>query len=98
METQRPLWFIFSGMGTQWPKMGRQMMQIDMFRTSIMKCDRALRPHGISLYDMIMEGDSKSFDSVTNSFVTIAAIQVCCLYYIKPPDYEVISFSAIVPL
>jgi hypothetical protein len=43
-------------------------------------------------------GDSKTFDSVTNSFVTIAAIQVCCLYYIKPPDYEVISFSAIVPL
>ncbi|XP_071129497.1 fatty acid synthase-like isoform X4 [Mytilus edulis] len=76
IESQRPLWFIFSGMGTQWPKMGRQMMHINMFRTSIMKCDRALRPHGVSLYDMIMEGDVNVFDSVTNSFIAIAAIQV----------------------
>lgn len=64
-------------MGTQWPKMGRQMMQINMFRTSIMKCDRALRPHGVSLYDMIMEGDVNVFESVTKSFIAIAAIQVC---------------------
>lgn len=42
-----------------------------------MKCDRALRPHGLQLYDMIMEGDNCVFDKVTNSFVAIAAIQVC---------------------
>ncbi|XP_064637682.1 fatty acid synthase-like isoform X2 [Lineus longissimus] len=73
---KRPVWYVFSGMGTQWPGMGRDLMDIDVFHQSIMKSDIVLRPYGISLYDLLMKGDEKAFDNTLNSFVGVAAIQV----------------------
>ena len=75
-EVNRPLWFVFAGMGTQWFGMGRQMMRLDVFRRSILKCESYLRPHGIGLYDLLMKGNEKTFENTIYSFVGIAAIQV----------------------
>ncbi|XP_045164352.2 fatty acid synthase-like [Mercenaria mercenaria] len=73
---KRPVWYVFSGMGTQWHGMGRQMMEIDAFRTSILQSDATLQPYNMNLYDMLMNEGEATFENIMNSFVGIAAIQV----------------------
>lgn len=70
------MWFVFSGMGTQWAGMGKDLMQLEVFERGIRKCAEALEPEGINLYDIILSTDESTFDNVMNSFISIAAIQV----------------------
>ena len=55
--------------------MGKSLMEIDVFRNSIMKADAILKPHGLDLFNMIMAGEEIAND-VTKSFVGITSIQV----------------------
>lgn len=73
---KRPVWYVFSGMGTQWAGMGNDLMQLDVFQKAIRKCSEALEPEGMNLYNILLNGSDNSFDNVLNSFVSIAAIQV----------------------
>lgn len=73
---KRPVWFVFSGMGTQWAGMGKDLMQLEIFEKGIRKCAEALEPEGVNLYDIILSSDESTFDNVMNSFISIAAIQV----------------------
>lgn len=64
-------------MGSQWQGMGRQLMQIDAFKQSILESDAVLKSKEIDLFKMIMDTDNETtFESVTNSFVGIVAIEV----------------------
>ncbi|XP_034192524.2 fatty acid synthase [Osmia lignaria lignaria] len=73
---KRPVWFVFSGMGSQWPGMGEALMRFPIFAQAIKKCDAALRPHGVDIVDIITNKDRKTFDNILNSFIGIAAIQI----------------------
>lgn len=73
---QRPVWYVFSGMGSQWPGMGKELMCIPSFSQSLQRCAEALKPLGVDLMDLILNGTNKTFDDVLNSFVSIAAVQV----------------------
>lgn len=71
-----PVWYVFSGMGSQWSGMGKTMMKFEVFEKSIKKSAEVLAPHGIDLLDTIMNGNDETFDNVLKSFVSIAAVQV----------------------
>merc|ERR1712089_87404 len=58
------------------------------FHNSIMKSDRALKPYGVSLYDILMNGDANTFDSTLNSFICIAGIQVALVDVLKSLGIE----------
>lgn len=73
---KRPIWFIFSGMGSQWNGMGKQLLNIPVFAEAIHKCDVVLKPKGVDVMDILTNEDSTLFDNILNSFVGIAAIQV----------------------
>ncbi|NP_001037478.1 p270 [Bombyx mori] len=73
---RRPVWFVYSGMGSQWPGMGAQLMRIPVFAAAIEKCNNVLKPKGINVVKIITDSDPKMFDDVLNSFVGIAAIQI----------------------
>lgn len=80
---KRPLWYVFSGMGTQWVGMGRDLMKIDVFEKSIMQSTELLKPYGIDLYHEIMNGTDETIQDTAFSFVAIASIQVALTNVLK---------------
>nr|XP_029497666.1 fatty acid synthase-like [Oncorhynchus nerka] len=74
--TPRPLWYICSGMGTQWGGMGRSLMQLPDFRESILRSDIALKDTGMCVSSLLMEADESTFEDTVQAFVGLAAIQI----------------------
>ncbi|CAO1363317.1 unnamed protein product [Diamesa hyperborea] len=75
-DEKRPIWYIYSGMGSQWASMAKEMMQVEVFRTAIQRCAEVLTPEGVDLVDILTRSDESKFDNILNSFVSIAAVQV----------------------
>ncbi|KOB74668.1 Uncharacterized protein OBRU01_08713, partial [Operophtera brumata] len=73
---KRPVWFVYSGMGSQWAGMASELMRIPIFAAAIYKCHKALEPKGINLTKIITEADPKIYDNILNSFIGIAAVQI----------------------
>jgi len=73
---KREVWYVFSGMGSQWTGMGRDLLTLPPFGESIEKTAKTLKPLGLDLYAIFNSNDKTVFDNVLNSFVGIAAIQV----------------------
>lgn len=73
---KKPIWFIYSGMGSQWATMGKQLLRIPVFAESICKSHRILQMKGVNLLRIITTDDATVFDSVLNSYVGIVAIEV----------------------
>ncbi|KAG5872018.1 hypothetical protein JTB14_036444 [Gonioctena quinquepunctata] len=72
----RPIWFIYPGVGSQWLGMGRDLMKIEVFRTTIRRCADALSPYGIVLEEIITTKDTKVLDDIVNICVAIIAVEV----------------------
>lgn len=64
-------------MGSQWNGMGKQLLNIPIFAEAIHKCEAVLKPKGVDLMNILTGEDSNLFANILNSFVGIAAIQVC---------------------
>lgn len=76
VDDKRPIWYIYSGMGSQWAGMAQDLMQIEVFKNSITKCANALSSKGIDLIKVITTKDENLFNNILNSFISITAIQV----------------------
>ncbi|XP_065209086.1 fatty acid synthase-like [Planococcus citri] len=85
---KRPVWVVFSGMGSQWPAMGKSLMNLPIFAESIRKCHKILRTKGLDLIKIITEDDPKIFDYILNAFVGIAAIQIALFDTLKAIGIE----------
>ncbi|XP_041972496.1 fatty acid synthase-like [Aricia agestis] len=75
-QGKRPLWFVYSGMGSQWVGMGKDLMRIPVFAAAMEKCHQVLKTKGINIVDIITSDDKKMFDNILHSFVGINAIQI----------------------
>ncbi|XP_063548210.1 fatty acid synthase-like [Cydia strobilella] len=72
----RPVWFVFSGVGSQWSGAARELMRLPVFASSIARSSAALKPHGVDLQYVIVDAPDAIFDNIINTFVSITAIQV----------------------
>nr|XP_049700707.1 fatty acid synthase [Helicoverpa armigera] len=88
---KRPLWFVYSGMGSQWAGMGADLMRIPTFAAAIHKCHKVLEPKGLDLIKIVTEIDNAIFENILNAFVGIGAVQIGLTDVIKEmgivPDY-----------
>ena len=80
---KKPLWFVYSGMGSQWPGMGKDLLQVPLFYQSIERCHNALKPFGVDVFEIITSKDGQILDSILNCFVGIISIQVNQIILIK---------------
>lgn len=73
----RPIWFIYSGMGSQWPGMGKTLMCIPTFNDSLKKSSKTLEKFGLDVYGMLNNVDPAQYKNNTmNCMLAITAIQV----------------------
>ncbi|XP_063817309.1 fatty acid synthase [Pseudophryne corroboree] len=84
----RPLWYICSGMGTQWKGMGHSLMNLDAFRESIMRSDEALKGTGLKVSDLLLHADDSTFEDTVHAFVGLAAIQIAQIDMLKAMKLE----------
>lgn len=87
--SERPLivW-VFTGIGSQWVEMGKDLMTIPLFRETIQKCHDILVPKGLDLIDILTSSDSAKFDLVLNSYVGIIAIEIALINILKSLGLE----------
>ncbi|XP_070169898.1 fatty acid synthase-like [Polyergus mexicanus] len=74
--TRRPICFIFSGIGFQCLNMGRALMKFPAFIKAVQNCDKILRPHGISVTDILTNKDKDIVDNIVNLFVGLIGLQI----------------------
>ena len=77
LSKTRPIWYVYSGIGSQWLYMGRDLMKIEVFRNTMQKCSGAVRQYGVDLENVIDNGDEKTFKNLINTFTAITAVSVC---------------------
>ncbi|XP_067015649.2 fatty acid synthase [Anabrus simplex] len=75
-EKHSPLWYVFSGLGSQWAGMGTSLLDVPVFADTIKKCDRVLKPLGADIYKIITQCDSQVFDNVVNCFLGTVVMQI----------------------
>ena len=89
--SRRPVVFVYSGIGSQWLEMGRDLMKIPLCAQSIEKCHDILMNKGIDLKSIITSSDEDTFSNVLHSYVGIVAIEIALTDILKElnivPDY-----------
>ncbi|KAJ6642503.1 Fatty acid synthase [Pseudolycoriella hygida] len=85
---KRPIIWMFSGLGSQYPKVAQHLMQIEPFANSISQCHQVLAQFGINLISLISY-DVTAFDNLINSFVCVTAIQIALVDVLKILDVPV---------
>lgn len=66
-------------MGSQWNGMGKELMNIPIFKNAVNKCDEVLKYKGINIRHILTSDDSTLFDNIVNAFVGIITVQVFIL-------------------
>uniref|UniRef100_A0A6G1SJY0 Fatty acid synthase n=1 Tax=Aceria tosichella TaxID=561515 RepID=A0A6G1SJY0_9ACAR len=85
---KRPLYYVFSGMGSQWPAMARGMMALPMFAESINKSCEILKPYDIDLMKLVCDEDPKILETTVAPFVAIAAVQIALVDVLRAMGIE----------
>ncbi|KAG5318197.1 FAS synthase, partial [Pseudoatta argentina] len=71
---KRPVCFVFSALGSQWPGMGRNLLKFHVFAKTIKKCDNILKPYNINVKNILT--NTEVCENALNAFLGIIAIQV----------------------
>ncbi|KAK8773180.1 hypothetical protein V5799_012287, partial [Amblyomma americanum] len=71
---KRPLWFVFSGVGSQWSAMASQMMRFDVFARSMHHSHELLKDFGINLIDVVTKKTTDK-NTMASILTSITAVQ-----------------------
>ncbi|KAL2729284.1 fatty acid synthase-like [Vespula maculifrons] len=75
-DIKKPILFVFSGIGSQWPGMGQALMRFTIFAKAIEKCDAVLKRYNLNIYEILTKKDNSIFDNILHSIVGTAAVQI----------------------
>lgn len=71
-----PIVWMFSGMGSQWPTMGKSLMIFPKFRETVERCHNILKQFSVDLMTIVTSDNPNIFDHILNAFVGISCIQI----------------------
>uniref|UniRef100_A0A0N4ZB91 Fatty acid synthase n=1 Tax=Parastrongyloides trichosuri TaxID=131310 RepID=A0A0N4ZB91_PARTI len=73
----RPVWFVYSGMGSQWSGMAQELMSIPLIDESLRASSKSLESYGVDVYKMLKTTDATQYQNNTlNCMLAISAIQI----------------------
>ncbi|KAJ0175957.1 hypothetical protein K1T71_008131 [Dendrolimus kikuchii] len=88
---QRPVCFVYSGMGSQWTSMGADLLKIPIFEKSIKRLQTILERKVIDIIQIITTKNKEVLNNILNCFVGITAIQIALTDVLRElgisPDY-----------
>ena len=87
-DLAKPIWFFFSGMGSQWIGMAKSMMAIDKFAETINKCAQVLKQFKIDLLHILLSDDKAVLNSTLNPFIAITSMQIALFDVLKEMDIQ----------
>ncbi|XP_011707051.1 PREDICTED: fatty acid synthase-like, partial [Wasmannia auropunctata] len=94
---KRPVCFIFSALGSQWPGMGQNLLKFQVFANTIRMCDAVLKPYNISITNILTNAEQNVYEDALCAFLGIVAIQIGLVDLLRSlgitPNY-MISHSA----
>ncbi|XP_016987664.1 fatty acid synthase [Drosophila rhopaloa] len=85
-EEERPIWFVYAGMGSQWASMAKDLMQLTVFKKSIQHCAKVLARVDFDLIDVLTRSTDRTFDNMLYSFVSVSAVQVALTDLLRTLD------------
>ncbi|XP_072398837.1 fatty acid synthase-like [Diabrotica undecimpunctata] len=88
MGNKRQVWFVYSGMGSQWNQMLGDLMQIPIFAKSIQKSCEILAKKGVDLMNILSSSEKTIFDNILHCFVGIASMQIALTDVLKALGIE----------
>lgn len=90
-DSKRKVVFVYSGVGSQWLGMGKDLMKIPSVNNAIEFCHKILETKGVDLKKILTSKDPEIFEDSLNTFVGVAAIQIGLTDMLKTlsvePDY-----------
>lgn len=85
---KRPVWYVFTGMSTQWVGMGRSLLSVEVFKQSIERSAAVLKTKNFDLMELILNGSSEDFENIINIPQCIVAIQMGLIDMLKAVGLE----------
>ncbi|XP_070528538.1 fatty acid synthase-like isoform X3 [Cardiocondyla obscurior] len=73
---KKPIYFIFSGLESQWFSMSRSLIKFPVFIEAIRKCDNALKSYGILLTDVLTSNKENIFNNIINLLLGFIGTQI----------------------
>lgn len=87
-EINREIWYVMSGMGTQWTAMATDLLRFDVCRKSIERLSQFVKKFSIDLMDLLTNPKQNISDSVMKAFLTIASVQIALIDLLEELDVK----------
>ena len=87
-EVNREVWFVMSGMGSQWTAMANDLLRFDVCKKSIQTLSDFMKKYSIDLMDLLTNPKQNISESVLKSFLTIASVQIALIDLLEEVDVK----------
>ena len=93
LSSKPPVWFVFAGMGSQWPQMGKELLQYPIFASTLQRCYDVLPSTVANLITSPVLASTDASMTFINEVVAICAVSLAQYELLKAvgiePDYLV---------
>lgn len=88
IREKKPLWFVFSALGCQWPGMGRSLLPLVPFKESLDASAQIIAPLGYDLKELVLNPETR-LTNLTDTFLAIVSVQIALV--------DLLTFLQLVP-